>query len=423
VVSRSLGSYVATVAVLCCALGASAAHADAETWGQWRGPTRDGKIAGPPWPDTLQGEALQRVWRVELGPSYSGPIVVGDRVFVTETRKKADEVVRALDKRTGKELWSASWPGATRVPFFAASNGSWIRSTPAWDERSLYVAGMRDVLVSLDDQTGQERWRVDFVSSLNTPPPDFGFVSSPLIVGNDLYVQAGASLTKVDKRTGRMIWRALKNDGGMWGGAFSSPVIATIGGVPQLVVQTRTALAGVNVESGAALWSQAIPAFRGMNILTPVVFGDRVFTSSYGGKSMVLEIRKQGEGFVAEQIWKTNVEGYMSTPIVIDGFVYLHLRSQRFTCIDLATGKARWTSKPFGQYWSMIAQGDRILALDQRGELLLIRATSDKFDLLDRREISEVTTWAHVAMSGDLIFVRELEALAAYRWKTPDATK
>jgi outer membrane protein assembly factor BamB len=29
----------------------------------------------------------------------------------------------------------------------------------------------------------------------------------------------------------------------------------------------------------------------------------------------------------------------MSTPVVIDGHAYLHLRSQRFTCVDLATGK------------------------------------------------------------------------------------
>ncbi|MCY2950382.1 MAG: PQQ-binding-like beta-propeller repeat protein [Planctomycetota bacterium] len=378
-------------------------------------------MAGRRWPDALQGDALQLLWRVEMGPSYSGPIVVGDRVFVTEAQKKTDEVVRALDKRTGKDLWKTSWPGVTRVPFFAASNGSWIRSTPVWDERSLYVGGMRDVLVSLDDESGQERWRVDFASRLKTPLPDFGFVSSPLIVGNDLYVQAGASFIKLDKRTGRIIWRSLKDEEGMWGGAFSSPVMATIGGVSQLVVQAQTVLAGVEAESGAVLWSQVIPAFRGMNILTPVVLGDRVFTIAYGGKSMVLQIRRQDGGFVAEQVWKTNAEGHMSTPIVIDGHAYLHLRSQRFTCIDLATGKACWTSKPFGQYWSMIVQGDRILALDQRGELLLIRATPDKFDLLDRREISDATTWAHVAMSGEGIFVRELEALAAYRCKSPGA--
>lgn len=106
----------------------------------------------------------------------------------------------------------------------------------------------------------------------------------------------------------------------------------------------------------------------------------------------------------------------MSSPIVIGNYLYMHLRNQRFTCLDLETGKEVWTSTPFGKYWSMIANGSKILALDERGDLLLINATRDKFDLLDSRKVSD-NTWAHVAVVGDEIFVRELKALAVYRWK------
>jgi outer membrane protein assembly factor BamB len=314
----------------------------------------------------------------------------------------------------------ASWNGALRVPFFAASNGSWIRSTPAWDGRCLYVAGMRDVLVCLDGATGQQRWRVDFVESLKTPLPDFGFVCSPLLVDDHVYVQAGASFVKLDKRTGRVLWRTLQDDGGMWGGAFSSPILANLHGIPQLIVQTRTTLAGVAPDSGRVLWSQKVPAFRGMNILTPVVLGDRIFTSAYGGSAFLFQINRQTEGLNVQTLWQVPVQAYMCTPVVIDGHAYLHLRSQRFTCIKLASGKTCWTSPPFGQYWSLIAQGDRILALDQRGELLLIRATPEKFELLDRRTISESPTWAHLAISGDELFIRELGATAVYRWRKPD---
>lgn len=395
---------------------AAAAMAAGDTWPQWRGPTRDGQVAGPDWPATLQGQALTQLWRVELGNSYSGPIVTPDRVFVTETLKKKEEIVRALDRRTGKELWRATWQGAISVPFFAASNGSWIRSTPAWDGQCLYVAGMRDVLVCLDGETGKERWKVDFVGDLKTPLPAFGFVCSPLIVGDSLYVQAGASVVKMDKATGKIIWRTLEDEGGMWGSAFSSPVLSTICGVEQLLVQTRTTLAGVATDTGKVLWSVQVPAFRGMNILTPVVIGDRIFTSSYGGSTFLFQIRKGDEGLLAEQVWKVPVQGYMSTPVVIGDHVYLHLRNQRFTCIELASGKTCWTSKAHGKYWSLIARGDRILALDERGELLLIHANPNEFTVLDRRTISEDPAWAHLAMAGDMLFVRELNALAAYRW-------
>ena len=116
-------------------------------WSQWRGPNRDGQSTGPQWPDRLDKNSLERQWSVPLGPSYSGPIVSDQLVFTTETKNEKSEVVFALERKTGEERWRAEWKGAMKVPFFAASNGSWIRSTPAYDGECLYVAGMRDVLV------------------------------------------------------------------------------------------------------------------------------------------------------------------------------------------------------------------------------------------------------------------------------------
>lgn len=389
----------------------------ADVWPQWRGPTRDGLVRGTTWPTSLAEDHLERVWHVDLAPGYPGPIVASDRVFVAETKDQAQEIVRALDRQTGRELWTAAWPGAMSVPFMAKRNGDWVRSTPAYDGQSLYVAGMRDVLVCLDAGTGAERWRVDFVDQFKSPLPAFGFVCSPLVVGEHVFVQAAAGFCKLDRRSGQVVWRILADGGGMFGSAFSSPVLATLCGQEQLLVQTRQKLAGVVPESGQILWSQDIPAMLGMNILTPTVRGDTILTSAYGGGSQLLQIKRHADGFQAETVWKTALQGYMSTPVVIDGFAYLHLRSQRFTCLDLTTGDQKWTTQPYGQYWSLVAQHDRILALDQRGELFLIHATPEKFDLLDSRRISEQETWGHLAVSGDQVFVRELKGISAYRWK------
>ena len=174
-------------------------------WTQWRGPTRDGQVAGPPWPDSLQDGSLELLWRIPLGPSYSGPIASDELVFTTETKNKEIEVVSAFDRRTGKNRWSLEWPGAISVPFFAKSSGDWIRSTPAYDGECLYVAGMRDVLVCIVAKTGKERWRVDFVKEVKSPLPDFGFVCSPLVDGDAVYVQAGASVFKLNKQSGAII--------------------------------------------------------------------------------------------------------------------------------------------------------------------------------------------------------------------------
>ena len=207
----------------------------------------------------------------------------------------------------------------------------------------------------------------------------------------------------------------------MWGSAFSSPVIATLGGQRQVIVQTREKLAGLSLEEGKVLWEQPVEAFRGMNILTPIVFEDGVFTSAYGGKTHLFRVEQKDGKWSVSQAWADKVQGYMSTPVVVDGHAYQHVKNERIRCIDLKTGAEKWmTGESHGKYWSFVAQGDRILGLNQRGSLYLLRANKEKFEQLDKRKISEGETWAHLAVAGDQIFIRELNALTVWRWNSPD---
>ena len=384
------------------------------TWPQWRGPQRDGWLVSTTLPDGLA--ELQQIWKVDLGPGYSGPIVSSDKVFVTETKEKKIEIVHAFDRMNGKEIWRQQWDGAISVPFFAKSNGDWIRATPVFDGQRLYVAGIRDVLVCLEAATGKKKWHLDFVNELKSAVPSFGCASSPVLLGNHLFIQAGSGFCKLDKLTGKIKWRCLDDGGGMYGSAFSSPFYTRLNEQAQFVVQTRSALAGVNADDGEVLWSKKIPAFRGMNILTPTVHENRVFTSSYGGQSFLVAPTKNELEWSVEEMWTNKAQGYMSSPLIIRDHVYLHLRNQRFTCINLKTGQTRWTTTPFGKYWSTVTDGEKVLALDQRGELILIRANEEQFDLIDRRKVAD-DAWAHVAVSGNDIFIRALDHVAVYRWK------
>ena len=388
-------------------------------WSQWRGPSRDGKVAGNDWPASLDG--LTRRWSVPLGKGYPGPIVAGDRVFVVESVDQQEAAVRALEVATGREIWRQSWPSSGQVPFFATRNGNWIRSTPAWDGQTLYVGDMREVLLALDGKTGQVRWQADLPERYQEPVPDFGFASSPLLDGSHIYVQAANSLLKLDRGTGETIWRGLVGGGNMTAsGAFSSPIIATLAGKRQLVVQTRMTLYGVEIESGEALWSVDVPNFRGMNILTPVTYGDGVLTSSYKNATYFFNIRRDGESWVATKAWENRATAYMSSPVIVDGHAYLHLGNRRIDCIDLSNGESRWRSEPFGEYWSMAVQGDRILALDADGTLHLVKASKDSFQPLASRTVADEETWGHVAVRGRRLFIRELTAVSVWDWTDPD---
>ena len=154
-----------------------------------------------------------------------------------------------------------------------------------------------------------------------------------------------------------------------------------------------------------------------MNILTPTVIGDRIFTSSYGGGATMIEVTRSETGFATKELWKNTTEAYMSSPVVVDGKIYLHLRNKRFSCIDPATGESLLRTTPFGGYWSIVMNESKLLALDESGDLRLINANPTEFQQISERHVSDSSTWAHLAVADDQVFVRSLDALIVYRWK------
>jgi hypothetical protein len=156
-----------------------------------------------------------------------------------------------------------------------------------------------------------------------------------------------------------------------------------------------------------------------MNILTPVMVGEQVFSSAHSGRSRLFEIGVgESGGFGVKQIWENKAQAYMSTPILVDGHLYMHLKNERFVCIDLNSGEERWTSKTFGKYWSMIGNVDqrKILALDSDGTLRLIAADPSELKIIDELKVAD-DSWAHLAVRGQTVVVRALDAIRVYDWK------
>jgi hypothetical protein len=65
----------------------------------------------------------------------------------------------------------------------------------------------------------------------------------------------------------------------------------------------------------------------------------------------------------------------------------------------------------------MVAHGGRLLALTEAGELYLIAANTQEYEVIDVIEVTESETWAHLAVDGDQVLIRELDGLSAFTWK------
>ena len=100
----------------------------------------------------------------------------------------------------------------------------------------------------------------------------------------------------------------------------------------------------------------------------------------------------------------------------------MYLRSKRLCCVHLESGELKWTSPSIrDEYWSMVACGNRILALSEAGELYLIAANTKEYERIGVVEVAESETWGHLAVDGDQLLIRELDGLTALRWRAEES--
>src|SRR5258705_12900665 len=79
-----------------------------DEWSQFRGPNGTGvsETRGLP---TEFGPTKNVLWKTELPPGHSSPVLTRDRIFVTAHEKDKLFVI-SLDRQTGKILWQKEAP-------------------------------------------------------------------------------------------------------------------------------------------------------------------------------------------------------------------------------------------------------------------------------------------------------------------------
>jgi outer membrane protein assembly factor BamB len=396
--------------LLVIACGAAAHAQVARDWPQWRGPARDGVAAfavPASWPATLT-----KRWEVSVGAGHSSPVVAGDRVIV-HARQNDREITRAIDLKTGKEVWRSDYAAPYTMNPAARAHGPGPKSTPAVANGRVFTFGISGILSANDLATGKLLWRTDAPPA----PPEFGTALSPIVDNGVVIVHLGSqdqgALTAFDAASGKPRWRWTGD-----GPAYASPVIAVVGKTRQLITQSENAVIGVDVANGALLWRIPFKTSFDQNAITPVVVNDVVIYSGLDNATTAARIVRKGAAWATEELWKNEaVPMYMSSPVVVGNTLYglTHRNRGQFFAIDVATGKTLWTTPGReGENASIVAAGQALLLSTVNAELIIARPNPAKFEEVKRYRTAESAVWAHPAIAGSVIVVKDVDKLICW---------
>jgi outer membrane protein assembly factor BamB len=346
------------------------------------------------------------LWRRPIGPGWSSFAVRGHLLYTQEQRGE-DELVACYDVRTGKPVWRHR----TAARFWESNAGAGPRGTPTLHGGRVYAFGATGIVNALDARTGALVWSHDAAADTGTQIPTWGYSSSPLVVGGLVIVAASGRLVAYDAATGDRRWLGPADDGA----SYSSPQLATIDGVAQVLLLNATGLTSVSPSDGTVLWQHA---WKGYPIVQPALTPDGgillAVTESSGTRRLAVA---QGPGgwTVTERWTSQGLKPYFNDFVVHGGHAY-GFDGRILACIDLQDGQRKWKGGRYGSgQLVLLPDQDVLLVLSEEGELALVKATPDQFTELARRPGIEGKTWNHPVLAGDVLLTRNDQEMAAFR--------
>ena len=402
--------------IFACAIFLLARGSHAADWAQFLGPTGDGVYTGPALAEKWPEEGPPVVWSKSVGEGFSSPVVGQGRLVICH--RLGDElVVDCLNPKVGSGVWTYRQAMTYKDDFDSAP-----RPTPSIKDLRVFVHNTDDQFVCLDLKEGKKLWSHELRTEFKGRAYWHGVVSSPLAVGRAVYVHIGgpqAGLVAFESTTGKVLWRALDEET-----SGSSPMLAKLDGQLQILIVTRTALHGIDPDTGQVNWSFPIKGQGTGSVFaaSPVVSGDYVFVSGwYGAGADLLRVK----GGKAEAVWDRDdaLSTHYATGIIYEGYIYGyhgHATEQRgpnLRCVEMMTGKVMW-EQPKSGAGTITRFGDHLLILTDRGELLLAKASSKEFSVISRAQVTGKPTRSCLAIADGFAYVKGPKKLVCLDLRT-----
>jgi outer membrane protein assembly factor BamB len=374
-------------------------------WSGFRGPHRDGIIPGVRIKTDWAASPPVQMWKRPIGPGWSSFAVHGDR-FYTQEQRGPDEVVACYRLTDGKPVWIHR--DAAR--FWESNGGPGPRGTPTLSNGRVYTFGATGVLNVLNESDGAVIWSRNAASDTSKKTPGWGFSSSPLVLDDLVVVAVAGQLVGYDLATGQPRWFGPKH-----GDAYSSPHLATIDGVPQVLLLSAAGATSVAPADGKLLWEHQ---WKGYPIVQPALTadGDVLISVSDSSGTRRLAPRHGSGGWTVEERWTSiGLKPYFNDFVIHNGHAY-GFDGSILACIDIKDGKRKWKGGRYGNgQLVLLADEDLLLVTSEEGGLALVKATPDQFTEVARFPAIEGKTWNHPVLVGDVLLVRNGEQMAAFR--------
>jgi len=136
-------------------------------------------------------------------------------------------------------------------------------------------------------------------------------------------------------------------------------------------------------------------------------------------------VKMAGDGMSAEVAWTDDVlDVHHGGVVLIDGYIYgsnwLNNGDGNWCCLDWKTGKKMWE-----EHWNckgsiISAEGMLYIYEEKRGNVGLLKANPEKFDLVSSFQVTQGNMgpfWAHPVIHNGILYLRHTNALMAYSIK------
>jgi outer membrane protein assembly factor BamB len=396
--------------LLLCLFNNSHAQTD---WLQWGGPTRNfmstSKGLATSWP----ASGPKQLWSRPLGQGHSS-ILVSDNTLYTMYSQGEQEVVIALAADTGKTIWEHKYDAPTAGMNYKEGLGP--HSTPLLVGDRLFTVGAIGKFHALDKKTGKVLWSHDLWKEYGGTKMGRGYSCSPLLYNNTIILTLGGqgqTLIAFNPNDGSVVWKNQSLDM-----SPSSPMIINVDGQDQLVAFLGKQIAGVNPSNGELLWSHPHVTDWGLNISTPVWGNDNLLfiSSAYSGGSRVLKLNQTGGKTTVTELWFSNrLRIHHGTAIRLGDYVYGSsgdFGPAFFAAANVKTGEILFQDRSFPKINSLYADG-KLIMLDEDGNLALATVSPAGLKVISKVSLMKNLAWTVPTLAGTKLYVRDRQTIAA----------